>query len=486
VRLRNGIAALLLGLALALLASGCGGGGGGSDNASAVGADSAAAIAPGSSAGYVSVNTDLDSDQWEQLNTLLERFPGRERLVAFLRQSLEEEGGGLTWEDLRAAAGDSLEVVLLDLEGGDDSFVLLVQPSDEAAFQRVLAEAEDDPVTREIDDWTAVASSEAALDRFEQGREESTLADADGFQELMGELPDQALVKAWFDGTGAAAAVEKQLGATSTLGKLQPDAASFALEAADEGMRLLVHIRNDDVDIESPDFGDLAEQVPSDAFAFVNSHGHDGQLKVTEQLRNLPGFGDTAGDVERMVGVTLEDVSTLFNKELVLWVRPGAIIPEVTLALEVEDEAKARTTVDRIFSGIPLGEVQRTERKVGDVDATQIQLGDFALLYAVFDGKLVVTTQTSGIEALTGDVDRLVDEDRYKDAIEAAGVADGENVIMWVDLARTLDVVETLSGLQGEPIPPDVRANIEPLESIVLAADTSFEDGSGRLFVRVR
>jgi hypothetical protein len=485
VRLRHGLAAFVLAVALALLAPGCGGGGGGADNASAVGADSAAGIAPASAAAYVSVNTDVESDQWENLTALLERFPGRDRLVAFLRQQLEEEAG-LTWDDLRAAAGGSVEVVLFDLEGGDESVVMLVQPEDEAAFQRVLEAADQELVTRELEEWTAVAASAAAIDRFEQGREESALADDDGFQELMGELPDQALVKAWFDGTGAAEAVTKQLGASSTLGTLQPEAVSLAVEAVDQGMRLLVHIRNDDVDVETPDFGELAEQVPSDAFAFVSAHGHDGQLKVTEQLRNLPGFGNAAGEVERMVGVTLEDVGTLLNKEIVLWVRPGAIIPEVTLALEVDDEAKARSTVDRIFSGIPLGEVQRTERKVGDVDATQIQLGDFALLYAVFDGKLVVTTQTSGIEALTGDVDRLMDEGRYEAALEAAGVPDGENVIAWVDLKRTLDVVETLAGLQGEPIPPDVRANIEPLESIVLSADPSFEDGSIRLFVHVR
>jgi hypothetical protein len=123
---------------------------------------------------------------------------------------------------------------------------------------------------------------------------------------------------------------------------------------------------------------------------------------------------------------------------------------------------------------------------VGDVEATELDLGQFAVLYAVFDGKLVLTTQASGIEALTEDTDRLVDEGRYEDSLESAGVSDDENVILWVDLARTLDVVDTFAALQGSPIPPDVRANVEPLESVVFSAEPTFEDGSMRLFLHVR
>ncbi len=483
---RTAIGAFVGALALA----GCGGGG----DASSVGADSAATIAPATAAAYVSVNTDVDSDQWKQLNELLEKFPGRDRLVSFLREELEQEAG-IQWEDLRAAAGDTVEVVALegalDPEGGEN-VVVLVQPTDEQAFQRVLDAAEEDLVSRKIEDWTAFGESEATLDAFEAARGSETLADDDGFAELMGELPDEALVKAWFETEGVAAAAEQQLGsALPQLASLQPDAVSLAVEAADEGMRLLVHIRNDDSEIERPEFGELADQVPADALAFVSAHGHDGQLKVTEQLRNLPGggtgFGLDLGDAERMLGVTLEEVSSLFNQEIVLWVRPGTIIPEVTLALEVDDEAEARATVDRIAAAAgSLGQFQSSSRQVGDVDATQLDFGQFAILYAAFDGKLVLTTQPSGIEALTEDVDRLVDADGYKDALEAAGVPDDENVVMWVDMERALGLVETLSALAGQSIPPDARANIEPLKSVVLSADPSFENGSLRLFVHVR
>ena len=474
----------LVALTVALALAGCGG----SDNASSVGADSAATIAPATAAAYVSVDTDIDSDQWKQLNELLEKFPGRDKIIDAVGKLLSDQN--IDPDDLRAAAGPTVELVALGLEERND-FVGLAQPKDEAKF-RALFEKTDEPVVfREIEGWTVFAETAAAIDRFEAARGSETLADDDGFAELMGELPGEALVKAWFETEGVTAAAEKQLGgAIPQLASLQPDAVSLAVEAADEGMRLLVHIRNDDVAIESPDFGELADQVPADALAFVNAHGYDGRLELTEQLRNLPGvtgFGLDLGDAERMLGVTLEEVSSLFNQEMVLWVRPGAIIPEVTLVLEVDDEAKARATVDRIVAAAgSLGQVRSSPRRVGDVDATQLDLGQFGILYAAFDGKLVLTTQPSGIEALTGDVDRLVDADGYKDAVEAAGVPDDENVIMWVDMERALGLVETLSALGGNSIPPDARANIDPLKAVVLSADPSLENGSIRLFAHVR
>ena len=451
------------------------------------GAESAATVAPASAVAYASIDTDVESEQWQQADELLQRFPAREKLLEALRTKLSAEG--VDWEsEVEPALGPTVEVVALALEDADESLVGLTKPKDEAKFRQLLEDGEETLVFREIEGWTAFASSEAVLDRFEQARGEGKLADRDDFAELMAELPEEALAKAWFRAEGLTGAAADQLGAPGMqLGKLQPDAASLALEAVDEGARLVVHIRNDGTGIETPEFGELAGQVPADAFAFVSAHGHNGQLKVTDQLRELPGFEETVGGLERMIGVTLEDVATLFNQELVLWVRPGAIIPEVTLALEIDDEAEARRTVDRLVSAAAaVGRVERSERRVGDVDAVQLDLGQFGVLYAAFDGKLVLTTQPSGIEAFTEDVDRLVDDDGYSDTLEAAGVPDEERVVMWVDLERALEVVDILAGLGNQPIPDDARANLEPLRTVVVSAEPSFENGSIRLFVGVR
>ena len=71
--LRTLIAPIAL-VALAL-AAGCGG-----ENASA-GAANASTIAPASTQLFATVDADTSSGQWRQLQDLLDRFPGRDRLV---------------------------------------------------------------------------------------------------------------------------------------------------------------------------------------------------------------------------------------------------------------------------------------------------------------------------------------------------------------------------------------------------------------------
>jgi hypothetical protein len=475
--------ALLAVLALVLAAAGCGGG----DDEGAAGGDSAATIAPANAAAYLSINTDLESDEWDELNRLLDRFPGKDELIAFLRDSLREQGIELA--ELQAAFGPTVELVALGFEDAETDLVGLAQPSDEQKLREVLESGEAQFVLREIEGWTAFAESEATLDRFEQARGTDSLADNDAFEQLMGELPGQALAKAWLDTARASEALAGFGGGGPLPGfSGTPVALAAALEAEDDGARFVAHYLNEDVDFEGADYGDLAEEVPADAFAFVNTHGQDGRLKLTEQLRDIPAASSALEGAERMLGVTLEDVSTLFNREIVLWVRPGAIIPEVTLVLEVENEDEARATLDRLVqaAGSLGGDLETRPRTVDGVAATELDLGDFSILYATFDGRLVLTSQPTGIEALTGDEDRLVDEDRYKDSVEAAGVPDDENVVLWVDLEETLGLVETLAELGDEPLPPEARANLEPLRAVVFSASSSFEEGSMRLFLHVR
>ena len=65
---------------------------------------------------YATINTDVDSDQVDQLEELLAKFPDRERLLAELQKSLAEDD--LSWEtDIKPALGETLDLVLLDFEG---------------------------------------------------------------------------------------------------------------------------------------------------------------------------------------------------------------------------------------------------------------------------------------------------------------------------------------------------------------------------------
>jgi hypothetical protein len=468
-----------LGLALCtalVLAAGCGG-----DSESAAGTESAATIAPATTALYASIDSNLDSDQWNELQGLLDKFPDGDQLVDTIREGFADEDIDVE-RDLKPALGPTVELVVLDLSNGADDLVGLTQPKDEDAFQALLQKADEPPVTREIEDWTAFADTAEALDRFEQARGDESLADNDAFQDAMAELPEEALAKLYVDGGAALRVAEQQQQIPEGYGEFV--SAAVAAEAAENGVRLVGVARTEGSTIDIPDLT-LLEEVPEATIAFVNLHGFDGQLGITEQFRTTAGAAIGLEQLEATLGVKLEDLSTLFNKESILYVRRGALIPEVTLLLEVEDTAAAMQTLDTLAGkATQLGAQPPREQAVGDVQAKVVDFGQFSLYYAALDGRIVVTTAVGGIRAL-GEGGKLVDEPEYERSREAAGVGDDEEVVLWVDLDQAADLVTQVGDLSGQDLPPNVAANLQPLRSLLVAGSYQGDDSTFRLFVEV-
>jgi hypothetical protein len=421
----------------------------------------AAGFLPADTALYAEIDSSLDSSQWDDVNALLDRFPGSDRLVAELREGLSEEG--VTREQLEAAFGDIVALAVLDAADADETLVGLTQPDDADALRAAFDEQ--DLVYREVSGWTAFAQSEAVLDRLDGDGD--SLADAGRFVDAWGELPDEALAKVFFDG-GAVEEAAGQLGAGAAIPTgSRFETAVFALRAEDDGVRVEAKAFGQEQPLPDLTF---AEEVPAGAILFANFHGSQGGLSGIAELRSNPLFGAAIEEAERQLGVTLEDVARLFAGETALYVRPGVLIPEVTLVLEAEDEAQARRTLDRLGEGVGglFGAGTTRPRTIAGVEATELNLGMFSLYYAVFDGRAVVTTLPTGIEDLREDGDRLADDDAFADAREAAG---GGDVVLFVDLDETVGLVERLAQLGEEEIPPDVRANLEPLRAFVVTAE---------------
>ena len=98
-------------LALALAVSGCGA----KKQAAASGG---AEIVPATAPGFISIDSDLSSDQWQQLDKLLRKFPSYPQLLAEARSSLKEEAGLDYESDIKPALGNEIDVVWLDFAAG--------------------------------------------------------------------------------------------------------------------------------------------------------------------------------------------------------------------------------------------------------------------------------------------------------------------------------------------------------------------------------
>src|SRR5581483_11252086 len=107
---------------------------------------------------FVAIDSDLGSAQWSSLDSLLSKVGVLSQLQRRFQQKT-----GLTWDDLKAALGPELDVVVLP-GAGKPQLVLLTQPADKATFDALLQKARPSTVAAQMDGWTAVSDSQAALD----------------------------------------------------------------------------------------------------------------------------------------------------------------------------------------------------------------------------------------------------------------------------------------------------------------------------------
>lgn len=454
--------AALLAAGLVLGAVGCGG----SDSA-ATGGAGAASIAPDSAVAYATINTDVDSDQVDQLEELLAKFPDRDRLLAEFQRSLAEDD--LSWEtDIKPALGETLDIVLLDLS--DAGAVLILKPADEAKLKAMLAKS-DEPsfVAREVEGWTVLADDEAALDRFESARSGGSLEDNEQFTDAMEGLPDEALAKLYIDGEAATKAAG-EAGAPAT-GANRVKAFAAALGAESSGLRLdgaLTSELEDDLASKQPYEATFLDAAPEDAIAFISGNGYG---SVEKSLREAPGALDR---LREMLGVDVQGMAELFEGEFAFWVGQGAPIPEVTFLAEVEDEQRALAALDRLAGLVPGGQPRTTE--VDGVQAKQIVVDGFPITYAAFDGRVIATTRTGAIADVRAEGDNLADDAEFQQAREDADMPGETFGFIYLNVERLASLVEGFAAVSGEDVPPELSRNLEPLGAFVLASSGEPED----------
>jgi hypothetical protein len=466
----NSVRALaILVVALLSLAVGCG-------EQSTASGPAGASIAPASAAFFVSIRTDSDSEQWNQAEDLIAKFPdGRHAIDSILG---ELSGKGVDFQrDLQPALGPETDVVGLDLSG-EGEFVGLTQPDDVQKLKDVLAKLETKVVTRDVDGWTAFAESETALDHFASARESGALESSSDYQDAVSQVNQDALALVYVNGSAVQEEIPKEEGVPpealdSVFGGKVPSMA-FSLVAQEEGAKVegAALLNDENLALAPENFkADLPDVVPGGALLYVGFNDLEQALSAyRDALAEAdPNVDRDIARVEAEVGVSLEeDVFPLFADEAALYVRPGFLIPEVTLVTNVEDEQAAMATVDKIVQA--LGEYIPAAQQVNEVQIDGIEAKEVAvsppisIYYAAFDGRLVLTTSRDGVVQLRQDDDRLADDSAFKDALEQAGVPEETAGFAYVNLHDAIPYVLNYVGT----VPDEVRRNLEPLSSLVL------------------
>jgi hypothetical protein len=478
--------------AAALALAGCGA----SDKAASGGAE----IVPANAPAFVTVDTDADSGQWQQIEELLEKFPDGEQAIRFLRASFEDDLK-LDWEqDVTAALGDEISLVWLDFKNQGENVVGITKPKDEEKFRAAVQKGNasepsgDDLIVGEYEDWLLLSDSQAKIDRFKQQVPTGgSLADDATYEDALAELPDDSLVTVFARGRALLQVFEDTAPLPGgSLFQLQagqrPEFIAAAFAAEDEGMRLVAASRTEvEAAAQAETFeSQLLDDAPGDAVAFLAFRGGDALNKQLQQLQGEAMAQGALKEFERMSGLKFDALTGLFKNEVALYVRAGTPYPEVTLLIEAPNEQEALATVDGLLKQLPLAQPCQEQEQAG-VTAKCIGFSGLTIRYAAFDGKVVVTTGPQSIEEIRSGGPRLADDDAFKSARDAAGMPEETAGFVWLDVEDGLPLVVGLAEASGgsAAIPQELRRNLEPLRSLVAWADRDGRTSTSELFLAI-
>jgi hypothetical protein len=473
-------------LALAALLAGCGSASKTSSTGGSVPAG--ASIVRTGVVAFVSVDSDTGSSQWQQLDKLAQKFPGRDNLVAQLEQKLTAQGVDYD-ADVKPALGPELDVgVVSEGTNASTKAVALTKPDDPAKFKALVVKLNasgsgSNAVYREVDGWYALSDSDRAIALALEGN--APLADDPDFKEAMSKLPGDALARVYLDGQRLNAIASQSSSSSGTLGLDTLKYITASASAEDDGVR--IHGASSGGPNGSGDFASaLIGGVPGDAFAFLGVNGQETADRL-EQLEKNPQIAAVIARVEQAIGVSYDQVfSSLLSGEAAFYARPGVGIPELTLAFAPKDTSAALATLDKIAIHLAARSGGKVEPGTqGGHPVKIVNLGQFAIHYGSVDGKVLITSGVSGI-ADYGEGDHLPDSDDFKQAQDAAGMPDATGGVMYINLKDALPLLEGFASLSGQSLPSSTTENLRPLRSLLAWTNASGETRTFDAFLEIK
>jgi hypothetical protein len=475
---------------LGLIVAGCG-----STNQSGVATESGASLVKTDALAFVSIDSDLGSSQWQKVDDLSHKFPGRDKALAQIQQDLAKQR--LDYDrDVKPALGPEVDLAVATAPTlSDTSPVYLTKPDDAGKLKDLVEKLNASPdgadrvVYREVNGWYALSDSQAAIDRtLASGG--GALADDATFQDAIGTLPEDALAKAYLNGPQLAALIQEQAKRDktpfdlSTVGLDKLDFVSASLSAADDGIRVKGATRG--AGASALGTGDYASKmlgdVPGDALAFLSFRG-SGTVDQLEKLESNPMVGLVFQEFQARFGVSYDDVLALLRNEVGFYVRPGAGIPEFTLVLDPKDQSTALATLDKLAARI----ATLTGGKTAGGAVKTVNFGQFSVRYgAGAGGTIVITSGVNGVAGFGGSGEKLPDSADFKEAKSAAGMPDSNGGFAYVDLKNAIPLIEGFAGLAGGNLPADVADNLRPLRSFLAWSAGSGDSRTFDAFLEIK
>ena len=480
MRARTTLATALVIATAALTAAGCGSTG--SAGSSDLGG--AASIAPSDAVGFVALDTNVSSSQWQTVDGLLKKFPSHDALMTKLQRSFEQRTK-LNWAtDVQPALGSELDLVALPGTGAGKKPLLvgLTQPGSRPALDALLKKLDRRVVSTQIAGWTAFSDSQAALDAVQGAK--AKLADNNTYRVAVAKLSADALVRAYANGTEA----QQLLQALGTQAPASITAVPFAWASVDvlasgDGVRVNGYSHDGSVASlpfnqrpipQQPYASSLVDEIPSAAILVADFPLAPGQFE------NSNGMG-AGGAFQKLFGpnaATLaSELDSILGGETALYVRPGLPIPEITLVTQPSDTATATRALADVL--------QTLKQSLGAKSGGGFDLSSVRIVHAVAGGQLVVSTSQQGLADFQSAGPKLSSDPSFKSAQQASSMPDQTTGFLYVNLASALPLVQTIGPYLGLKIPATLQTDAGALRTLIAYGTRSGDEAGATLFLQV-
>jgi hypothetical protein len=178
----------------------------------------------------------------------------------------------------------------------------------------------------------------------------------------------------------------------------------------------------------------------------------------------------------------VDELLQLFANETALYVRPGALIPEITLLLQPKNMDTALATLDKLATRIARATGGTLKRRT----QRTIDFGQFAVHYGAKGDKVVVTSAPGGVAQVGNSSEKLADSADFKEAKSAAGLPDSNGGYVYLDLKNAIPLIEGFAGIAGSNLPSTVSENLRPLRSFLAWSAGSGDTRTFDLFLEIK
>jgi hypothetical protein len=514
-----GVAVVVL---LILVVRACGGGSGDSPPASG-----AAKVVPADALLYLHLSTDPQRGAVKRALGLGGRFPGYPRLRDGVLRRLSTAASGVSYQrDVRPWLGDEAALALLNTPGQTAGSLVVLAVSNrnkaEGFLQRVAgAPGRQNYRGTDISNYGNAAAAfvgkylvigqlpglRLAIDAG-AGRGPA-LAKSQVYRKASGTLSDGRVADLYASPDGVSRLLASQGGVIGAAGALIDHPAlqgvAISLAPKKDGAQVIVHsVLDPKLSKQVPRSREfepkLVSSVPKGAMAYL------GLTRLDQAGRRLLAAGLAGGgagrqlttllqraqrDLSRRAGVNLQrDVLPLLRGEVALWLAPSIPAPVLTLIASTNDEQRTREAfarlqqpLARLLSAPGSAAASWQERDVDGVKAFQLRLGvGIELDYAVFDGKLVVSTSLAGVRAVKQRQGSLTDNESFRATV--GGHPKRVTSLVFLDFSQLLALGER-TGLSDSRSYLAVREDLRKVKAVGAAATGGASESTTELFIQI-